>query len=181
MKLSTKKNKFKIQYLPVTTLKTNPMNSKIHTAEQVEQIKESIKEFGFNDPVAVDEDYNIIEGHGRYIASVEMGFEKIPCFIIPGLSEEEKTAYSIVHNQLTNNTDFSADLLEDEISKIEEIDMSKYSFDVNVETFFSDDSDNYVQPKPGEKRRKIYAYPGEADVINLKSFLDEGPYKYDKK
>lgn len=62
----------KIEYLPKEELKAYCNNAKIHTAEQVEQIKNSIKEFGFNDPIAIWHDNEIIEGHGRLLAAMEM-------------------------------------------------------------------------------------------------------------
>ena len=62
----------KIEYINKSELRPYANNAKIHTAEQVEQIKKSIQEFGFNDPVAVWHDNEIVEGHGRLLAAMEM-------------------------------------------------------------------------------------------------------------
>lgn len=64
----------KIEVLPITTIKEYENNAKLHPREQIEQIKKSIQEFGNNDPIAIDENNVIIEGHGRYMALKELGF-----------------------------------------------------------------------------------------------------------
>ena len=93
-------------------------NVKEHPQEQIEQLKNSILEFGNNDPIAIDEFNIIIEGHGRYMALQELGYEEAECIILSGLSEEQKNAYRIVHNQLTMNTGFDMDALKIELQKI---------------------------------------------------------------
>ena len=103
-------------------------NAKLHPHEQVEQIKNSIIRFGNNDPIAVDKDNVIIEGHGRYEALKELGYEEAEVIVLTGLSEDEKAAYRIVHNQLTMNTDWDMSMLKDELSKIS-IDMKGLGLD----------------------------------------------------
>lgn len=61
-------------------------NAKLHPDWQVEQIAKSIQEFGFNDPIAINEDMQIIEGHGRYLACKKLGIEKVPCIILKGMT-----------------------------------------------------------------------------------------------
>ena len=70
--------KLKIEYLQLERLKPYAKNAKIHTEEQVEQIEKSIKEFGFNDPIAVWGDDTVIEGHGRLMAAQAMGLKEVP-------------------------------------------------------------------------------------------------------
>lgn len=93
-------------------------NVKEHPKEQIEQIKNSIREFGNNDPIAIDENNVIIEGHGRLIALQELGYKEADCIVLTGLTEEQKNAYRIVHNQLTMNTGFDEELLKEELKKI---------------------------------------------------------------
>lgn len=80
----------KIEYVNIDEIKPYENNAKLHPAEQVEQIKQSIKEFGFNDPIAIDENNVIIEGHGRYIACKELGINEIPIIRLEGLDDEHK-------------------------------------------------------------------------------------------
>lgn len=107
-------------------------NVKLHPKEQIEQIKKSIEEFGNNDPIAIDENYVIIEGHGRLIALEELGFKEAECIILKGLTEEQKNAYRLIHNKLTMNSDFDLEGLEEELKKIQLMDMSQFDFDMKA-------------------------------------------------
>ena len=135
----------KIELLPVSWLKPYENNAKIHTPEQVAQIKRSIQEFGFNDPIAVDENNMIIEGHGRLLAVQELGWDEVECIRLDGLSEDQKRAYIHIHNQLTMNTGFDMDVLEAELKSIDGIDMAFFGFDMDFEIdpdFEFDDGEN---------------------------------------
>ncbi|MCQ2383130.1 MAG: ParB/Srx family N-terminal domain-containing protein, partial [Clostridia bacterium] len=68
-------------------------NAKTHSQEQVEKIANSIKEFGFLNPCLIDKDNNLIAGHGRVEACRLMGWEKVPCISVKGLTETQKKAY----------------------------------------------------------------------------------------
>lgn len=120
----------KIEKVNIDSIKVYPNNAKIHTAEQIEEIKKSIQEFGNNDPIAIDEKGFIIEGEGRYLAQKDMGVKEIEVIRLTHLTEEQKVAYMLVHNKLTMNTGFDLDLLEEELSKISSIDMKEFEFDI---------------------------------------------------
>ena len=124
----------KIEYVPIQELKTYVNNAKIHTDEQVEQIKTSIQEFGFNDPIAVWKNNEIIEGHGRLIAAVELGMDQVPIIKLDGLSDKERKAYMLVHNKLTMDTGFDFDILIMELEQIS-VDMEKYGFEIEDPEF----------------------------------------------
>lgn len=119
----------KIEYLPIGELKTYANNAKIHTTEQIEQIKKSIQEFGFNDPIAVWKDNEIIEGHGRLIAAQELELETIPIIRLDSLTDEQRRAYMLVHNKLTTNTGFDFNILNLELENITDIDMRVFGFE----------------------------------------------------
>lgn len=124
-----------IKYMDVDELVSYAGNAKEHPGWQVDQIIESIEEFGFCDPVAVwtnaEGVCEIIEGHGRILALKEMGESKVPVIKLDHLSDEQRRAYVHVHNQLTMNTGFSLDILQEELDKIETIDMGKFGFDIS--------------------------------------------------
>jgi ParB-like chromosome segregation protein Spo0J len=103
-------------------------NAKEHPKEQIEQIKKSIIDFNNNDPIAIDENNIIIEGHGRYEALKELGYEQVECIRLDHLNDDQKKAYRLVHNKLTMNSDFNFDLLEEELRNIDTIDMQNFDF-----------------------------------------------------
>lgn len=119
----------KIEYLPIEDLQEYTNNAKIHTPEQIEQIKESIVRFGMCDPIAIWHENVIIEGHGRLMALKELGYDEAPIIRLDHLTDDERKAYGLVHNKLTMNTDFNNDVLQLELDDIE-IDMSQFGFDL---------------------------------------------------
>lgn len=124
----------KVEYLKTEELTPYAGNAKLHPAEQIEQIKRSIEEFGFNDPIAIwGADNTIIEGHGRLIAAEELGIEKVPVIRLDELTDEQRKAYTLVHNKLTMNTDFSFDILQAELDEINNIDMTEFGFEFSEE------------------------------------------------
>lgn len=146
----------KIEVLPITTIKEYENNAKLHPREQIEQIKKSIQEFGNNDPIAIDENNVIIEGHGRYMALKELGFSEIEVIKLTHLTEEKKKAYILAHNKLTMNTDFDIQLLNEELGDIIDIDMSDFGFDLS----FDDEEDEVVEDEfddtpPEEPKSKL--------------------------
>ena len=106
----------KIEYLSKNDLKPYINNAKIHTDGQVEQIRKSIEEFDFNDPIAVWGENEIVEGHGRLLAAMEMdNIETVPVIRLDHLTDKQRKAYALAHNKLTMNTDFDIDKLADEM------------------------------------------------------------------
>lgn len=139
----------KIEYLNKEDLKPYANNAKIHTGEQIEQIKNSIEEFGFNDPIAIWHDNEIIEGHGRLLAVMEIDdIEQVPVIRLDDLTDEQRKAYMLVHNKLTMNTGYDFLLLRDELDTIVTVDMSKYGFSTEL----IDDIDNIEDLLNDEKR-----------------------------
>lgn len=121
-----------ISMVPIDELTTYDGNAKLHPTSHVEQIAASIEEFNFADPIGAwhDESGNavIVEGHGRLLAARELGIEELPVIFLDYLSDEQRRAYTLVHNQLTMNTGFDLDILGDELDAITEIDMSQFDF-----------------------------------------------------
>ena len=119
-----------IEYVDKNTLKPYENNAKIHTDEQIQQIINSITQFGFNDPIAVWKDNEIIECHGRLLAALQMpSVGDVPIIRLDSLTDEQRKAYILAHNKLTMNTDFDFDILSKELDSITELDMSDFGFD----------------------------------------------------
>ena len=83
---------FKNKIIKTKDLIPYVLNSRTHTEEQVGQIASSIREFGFTNPVLVDEENNVIAGHGRLLAAQTLGLDKVPAVIVTGLDESRTTS-----------------------------------------------------------------------------------------
>src|SRR5271156_4543919 len=89
-----------VAYLPLDRVKPDPTNARRHSKKQIRQIASSIETFGFNVPILVDGDGNIIAGHGRLAAARRLGFGEIPAIRLESLSEPQKRAFMIADNRL---------------------------------------------------------------------------------
>lgn len=145
----------KIEYLNKQDLKPYLNNTKIHTDEQVRQIKNSILKFGFNDPIAVWRDNVIIEGHGRLLAAMQIDeLQLLPIIRLDGLTDQQRKAYAIVHNALVLQTGFDMQALQEELDKIQNIDMSDFDFTVKKDLQEDQDFRQMFADEPIEKKQK---------------------------
>lgn len=111
-------------------------NSRTHSDEQTNQIASSIKEFGFTNPVLIDEQGGLIAGHGRLMAANKLKLKEVPCIILEGLTEAQKKAYIIADNQLPLNAGWDLDMLRLEVETLDELDfnLELLGFDSDVLT-----------------------------------------------
>lgn len=151
-------HKLEVITLPIEQIKEYENNVKIHTPEQVEQVKKSIVEFGNCDPVAVDENYVLIEGHGRVMAMRELGFSEVQAIVLSHLTEDQKKAYRLVHNKLTMNTGFDLEALETELGEISldsGLSMDEFDFElpesIDMDSFFEDSKPEPQKEKEPER------------------------------
>ncbi|HAW2529895.1 TPA: ParB N-terminal domain-containing protein [Escherichia coli] len=108
----------KIEYLPVGKLLRYAKNSRTHSDEQVEQLVNSIREFGFTNPVLIDEKNELIAGHGRLAAAEILEMDKVPAIRLSNLSEKQKKAYRIADNKLALNAGWDMQLLAEEVKEL---------------------------------------------------------------
>lgn len=113
-----------IEYIKTGALIPYINNSRTHSEEQVLQISASIKEFGFTNPVLIDEGNGIIAGHGRLQAALKLGIDEVPAVRLVGLTEAQKKAYVIADNQLALNAGWNLELLKVEIEQLKELDFN---------------------------------------------------------
>lgn len=125
--------KLKIEYRKVSDLLPYARNARTHSDEQVSQLAASIKEFGFNNPVAIDADGMILCGHGRVMAAQKLHMAEVPTVCLSHLSETQVKAYILADNKLALNAGWDNDML-----KVELEDLKDSDFDLNL-TGFSDD------------------------------------------
>ena len=106
-------------------------NARTHSKEQVLQLRASLWEFGFVNPVIVDKDYNVIAGHGRIMAAKEEGITEVPCVFVEHLTEAQKRAYIIADNRLALNAGWDTEMLSVELADLQgaDFDISLLGFD----------------------------------------------------
>lgn len=147
----------RVESVRVEDLTPYERNAKVHTEEQVRMIANSIEEFGFNNPVLVDDDGVILAGHGRVEAAKALGMEEVPCVRITDLTDEQKRAYILADNRLAELSGWDDSMLDLELLNIEGLDMQDFGFDG-----FEDEE----QPTGGENESK----PREIESMELKEF-----------
>ena len=126
----------KIEQLATGDLIPYVNNSRTHDERQVGQIAASIKEFGFTNPILIDNENGIIAGHGRLQGAQKLGIEQVPCIRLGDLTEAQKKAYVIADNKLALNAGWDMDLLAVEIEGLQALD-----FDVDLLGFDADELD----------------------------------------
>lgn len=146
------------QMMRVSELVPYVGNAKKHPEWQVEQIRNSIEAFGFNDPIAIWQDvaghWMIVEGHGRLLAAKQLGMDEVPVIRLDQLDDEGRRAYTLAHNKLTMNTDFDVQILDAELDAIEGLDMTEFGFQE-----FGDISDMFVDAPKKEESVKTITCP----------------------
>ena len=119
-----------IVYKPIKELKPYKKNAKKHSKEQVEQIANSIKEFGFTQPVIIDKHNSVVAGHGRILGAKKAGLKQVPTVCLEDLTEEQIKAYRLVDNKL-NESEWDYSLLDEELENLtEDIDMDLFGFEM---------------------------------------------------
>ena len=113
-----------VQNQPIDKLIPYARNARTHSPEQVAEIAASIKEFGFNNPVLLRDDFTIIAGHGRVLAARKLGMDTVPAIFLSHLTEAQARAYVLADNQLATHAGWEADML-----KLELDDLSGLGFD----------------------------------------------------
>ena len=116
-------NNLQIQNIKTTDIRVYKNNPKLHNKAQVAKIRESIREFGFINPVLLDENMEIIAGHGRVAAAQEMGMTDVPAIILSHLTDAQKRAYRIADNKLSELGKWSVELLNLEFSELSNLDL----------------------------------------------------------
>ena len=116
-----------VEYCPVGDLVPDTRNARTHPKRQLAQIEASIREFGFTNPILVDETNNIIAGHGRLRAAKALGLTEVPTIELRGLSDARKRALRLADNKIALGASWDLDLLKSELG-----DLSSSALDIDV-------------------------------------------------
>ena len=120
----------RIEVLRAADLVPYESNPRTHSGVQIKQIAKSIREFGFTNPVLIDDSGGIIAGHGRVLAAVQLGIDEVPCIRLSHLTDAQRRAYVIADNKLALNAGWDMDLLRMELGALadEKYDLSVVGF-----------------------------------------------------
>lgn len=137
----------------IDKIKPSENNARLHSSIQINQIMQSIKEFGFTNPLIIDTEYNLIAGHGRLEALKQLNkidfkdnpILNVPCIQVKDLSDTQKRALCLADNQIALNSTWDNEKLQDELEKLanENFNFDCIGFDDSVFDGFIDDELKY--------------------------------------
>lgn len=166
----------------IRDLKPYKNNAKKHPKEQVNRIAESIKEFGFTQPVLIDKNNEVVVGHGRILGAKQAGLKEVPTVMLEDLTEEQIKAYRLIDNKL-NESDWDYMLLDQEVEQLlqGDIDMSLFGFDVDMSDEELEEAIKDVKFKAKEKHLVIVPCKSEKETIKVQKEIEQLGYKCDIK
>lgn len=135
-----------IELVKLIDYENNPRKNE----KAVDAVAESIKQFGFKVPIIVDKDYVIVAGHTRKKAAEKLGLKTAPCIIADDLTPEQIKAFRLVDNKTSEFAEWDFEKLEEEYSKITNVDMSKFEFE--LKELAEDYDDYFVDVEPKEEK-----------------------------
>jgi hypothetical protein len=120
---SVAKGTLSIRYLPTSSLKPDPKNPRLHSEKQIQQIARSIEAFGFNVPILVNAQLQVIAEHGRLEACELLGIAEVPTISLEHLTEAQARAFLIADNRLTENAAWDDRLLAEQLKELSDLDL----------------------------------------------------------
>lgn len=144
-------------FIDIAELKPYENNARLHPQEQIDKIVNSINEFGFITPVIIDENNTILVGHGRTQAAKQAGLEQVPYRRITNLTDEQKRAYILADNKLSDIAEWDEELLQMELENIS-LDMTAFGFEefeINIDEDNNEVIEDEIPETPEEPRAKL--------------------------
>jgi len=136
--------------VPIDDLIPYANNAKKHSAKQINQIRASLREFGFVTPVLIDFDNNIIAGHGRVEAARAEGMREVPCVLVTNLTEAQRKAYILADNRLSETAAWDAELLQIELEGLEALHFDTGIIGFDAESLREIEVNAYTRAAPGQ-------------------------------
>ena len=157
-RVSPSARQLEVEYRPVSSLKPDPRNARTHPKRQIEQLVRSIAEFGFTNPVLIDEDDKLIAGHGRLRAARELGLSDVPTITLEGLTEAQKKVLRLADNKIALNAGWDLEILKLELDEIGTLDVD---FDLSLTGVASGEIDVALKAAHDPDDELIPAVPRE--------------------
>ncbi len=152
-----------VSYIPIDGIKPYKNNPKQHCEKQITQIINSIKEFRFNNPILIDENNEIIAGHGRLLAAKHLGLTQVPIIRLTHLTAPQKRAYRIADNKLTENGEWDIDLLKLEFSELEKLNLD---FSLDITGFDNIEIDTILNPAQADEKLNNIPFIDEKEIVS---------------
>ena len=144
----------------------------------VEYVANSIKEFGFQQPIVIDKDGVIVAGHTRYKASKKLGLEKVPCIVADDLTDEQIKAYRLADNKVGESAKWDEGLLGAELSEILNINMELFDFDLTIDEEEDEEPEVEFTRELGEENNYIVLmFDNTVDWLQAQTLFDLKPVK----
>ena len=141
-------------------------NARTHSAEQINKLRSSLREFGFINPVIIDRDFGIIAGHGRVLAAREEGITDVPCVFVDHLTEAQKKAYIIADNRMALDAGWDEELLRVEIESLQ-----AEAFDISLTGFGDDEIADLFGKDAGDTKDDDYDLTA---ALEKAAFVEKG-------
>lgn len=165
----------KIEYLSPDELTPYENNARKHAPDDIEAIKKSILEDGFNDPIGIWGEQNIIvEGHGRQIAAKELMLESVPCIRLDHLTDKQRREYAIRHNRSAELSAWDFEALEEELARLDldGVDMDDLNFTIDETHNQDGEGAGFVEEeKKGSMAEKYLVPPFSVLYANKQDWL----------
>lgn len=143
-------DKLKIEYVDINSIKPYKKNPR-KNEDAIPYVMESIKQFGFKNPVILDKDNVIVCGHTRIESAKRLGITEIPCIYADDLTDEQIKAFRLADNKVAEIAEWDIDLLDTELDDILNIDMQDFGFfkaeDINLDEFFEEKEEQQEEKK----------------------------------
>jgi len=159
-----------IKNVPIKEIIPYERNNRVHSEQQIDRIANSIHDFGFNQPIVVDEANVILVGHGRLFASLKLGLREVPVYKLGGLTPAQKKAYRILDNKLQNDSTWNIDNLPLELQELREL-----GFD--FERFGLEELEAGIEDDPEPEQDEFESAEGMNTDIKRGDLIELGPHR----
>lgn len=165
-----------MQEVSLDLLRPYEKNAKVHGEKQLEQLANSIKEFGFLSPCLVERGtYNLIAGHGRVEAARRLGMETVPCVFVEDISEEQRRAYILADNRLTELGGWDYETVDAELKELYEagFDISLTGFELDLDKVETDTGESVkVDPTVLLPESRVFVVAISAFGVKAETFIE---------
>jgi DNA modification methylase len=170
MDSSHRSSQLAVRYLTLQNLKPYPRNARTHSKHQIRQIANSIRAFGFTNPVLIDRDNQIVAGHGRVEAAKLLSMAEVPTILLENLSKDQLRAYMLADNKLADNAGWDRKILAIELQHL--IAITDLDLDITLTGFEIPEIDLVIGESSQDEPERVGALPAKSDEPSVSQHGD---------